>query len=63
MLTLILTMILTMILTLMLALVLTLILFIPLLRFDLCVMLTFRSELHWVLGGNCEVSMVFAVLM
>lgn len=43
-------------------LMLTLILCIPLLRFDLCVMLTFRSELHWGLGGNCEVRMVFAVL-
>ena len=34
-------------LTLILTTILTLILFIPLLRFDLCVMLTFRSELHW----------------
>lgn len=57
-----LTLILTMILTLILALILTLILYIPLLRFDLYMMLTFRSELHWGLGV-VEVSMVFAVLM
>ena len=41
-----LTLILTIILTLMLTLMLTLIYLLPLLRFDLFVMLTFRSKLH-----------------
>ena len=53
----------------MLTLMLTLIYLLPLLRFDLFVMLTFRSKLHLSLGREgrkaeiAEVTMVFAVLM